>query len=379
VKNKFLSDKHVKSIILFFLIAAVLGMMVSRLWWVEKKGSETSASLKQNNSGFWETQRLVYNGIPARVVFRVGETSAQAEAPETIAESCWNEFERIGTIFNPFAADSEISRINKSAKTGPVKVSADILRVLELSRKVYDVSNGAFDPTLFPLKMLWKSAEARQVAPSESEISAAFQSVGFEKVKWVKENLEIDCENPYIQFDFGGIIKGYAVDRVREVLLKYGVHDGLVQCGGEITAFGENNRGDWEIGVQHPQKEGQIWGVLTSADAVSVSTSGNYRQPLMIAGKPYYHIFDPYTGMPVSEKILGVTICSFGDNSKDQAKMDNATLDAAATAITVLGPEKGLTLAQNIGIEALILVEKNGQIEEIMSEKMKPYYRREKN
>ncbi len=97
--------------------------------------------------------------------------------------------------------------------------------------------------------------------------------------------------------------------------------------------------------------------MVSGRGAMRVSTSGNYRQPLIIQGHAFYHIFSPKTGKPVSEKVLGVTTASFGQ------KKNSALLDAAATAITVLGAEKGLELAEKLHIQALVLT--RGANEEI--------------
>ena len=193
---------------------------------------------------------------------------------------------------------------------------------------------------------------------------------GFDQVRLSgkSQNL-IEYKNHPVKFDFGGIVKGYAVDRVRQILLNYSITAGLVQLGGEINAFGDNDGKPWRVGIQHPKQMDKIWGVISSNNRLRVSTSGNYRQPIQIKGKSFYHIFSPETGRPVSERVLGVTTASL------DGKTSNARLDGIATAITVMGATKGLALAEKLHIDALILYEKkDGSIGEIMTPGLLNYY-----
>jgi len=322
----------------------------------------------QYESNWWEWKDTIYNGIPVRVKFHLKDASP--EDSQRIARDCRQEFERIGGIFNPFNASSELAVINAMNKTAEVAVSQDILDVLRYSMTVYEASNGAFDPTLFPIKALWQNAVKLQRIPGEDEISATVSNCGLNHVNIQHNNAGVlRFDIPAIQFDFGGIAKGYAVDRVAALLRTNGISAALIQLGGEVAAFGDHNGAPWKIGIQHPTDKTALWGEIAYRGDIRVSTSGNYNRPLMIAGRSYYHIFNPHDGKPVSARVLGVTVASFGGS------VSNALLDATATATTVLGPEKSLMLHQTLNVEMLILVQGENGIEQIITPDLKGYTR----
>jgi FAD:protein FMN transferase len=322
--------------------------------------SETSSFPVENiKPGWWESSGLIYFQIPARFLFELGK--APDGTAEKISEKAWAEFERIGKTFNPFDPSSEVAMLNALHKTGKVPISSDVFDVLKISADIWTASSGHFDPSLMQIKKLWKLAEKNQQIPSEKELFETLQESGFDKVHIQNSSgPAIQVDQPGIMFDFGGIVKGYAVDRVRELLIADGVISCLVQLGGEVSTFGDNEGAPWRIGIQHPLQMERIWGVVSAHDRLNVSTSGNYMQPIIIQGRSFYHIFNPKTGKPVSEKILGVT------TSSKNARVSNAVLDGSATAIAVLGGNAGLAFAQKTGIDVLILFEKkDGGIGEI--------------
>lgn len=333
-----------------------------------------SPKLTDRGGGWWETEASIYHGIPAKILFC--RQTAQSPDPEVISRSAWREFERIGNIFNPFDPGSEIARLNGPALNQPqtITVSKDVFRVLVVSREIWEASGGAFDPAIWPIKQLWREAEKRQQVPSPSAIRSALDASGLGKVRLLDaQTHRIDMGQPKVSFDFGGVVKGYAVDQVRRVLVGHGVRAGLVQLGGEISAFGQGRDGPWRIGVQHPKALDRLWGVVSASGNLRVSTSGNYRQPIVIQGRSFYHIFSPKTGLPVSEEVLGVTVVCLDGGST------NARLDAIATAICVLGPAAGVAMGENLNIDVLVLVEEaEGGIRELRTRGLEGYYQRDR-
>ncbi|RJP93988.1 MAG: FAD:protein FMN transferase [Desulfobacteraceae bacterium] len=339
-------------------------------------GISVSPPLINNGGGWWESNSLIYHGIPTRILFFL--PPGNNLQPTAVNEAAWQEFERIGRIFNPFSPTSEIARLNATPwpRHPPLRliVSKDIYTVMIMSREIWNQSSGNFDPTLWPVKQLWQNAEKIQKVPPGQDIDTALRSMGFGKVRLIDDQrYTIEIEDHPVMFDFGGIVKGYAVDQVRKILLEKGVAAGLVQLGGEVSPFGNNEGGNpWRIGVQHPKQMDKVWGVIEAQGSLRVSTSGNYRQPIMIKGQSFYHIFSPKTGLPVSEKVLGVTTACIGENTS------NARLDGVATAITVMGPSAGLQLAEKLRIEALVLFETDdGTIGELTTKGFGSHYKRE--
>ncbi len=336
------------------------------------KGHDEQVHLSEPAPGWWESRRHIYFDIPARIRFHL--PGAKRDAAEEITQSAWEEFERIGKIFNPSDPDSETCRLNAADSTKPVAVSAEIFAVLKLSRRLWIASGGAFDPTTTPVKQLWQNAVRIQKPPSERDIKRVLADTGLGHVRLLPERRAVYCEKKGIKFDFGGIAKGLAVDRVVSLLKNAGITNGMVQLGGEIATFGINhdNR-QWRIGIQHPEDMDEIWGTISSRNALGVSTSGNYRQPLRIRGHEFYHIFSPETGRPVSEKVLGVTTAGLKEG------VSCALLDGAATAITVMGSEKGLDFAERIGIQAVVLTRgPEGRIRENFTPGLADSYERTK-
>ncbi len=329
-----------------------------------------SPPIKKLDGDRWESKQKIYFNIPARIL--ITSPGADEELVHRIIDKAWMEFERIGQIFNPFDPDSEVAGINQESAAGWINVSNDLYSVLKISQNLWRESNGDLDPTFLPIKQLWHRAEKKQGIPSERKILQTLQKTGFENVAIEPDvTNKIRIKSPPIHFDFGGIAKGYAVDRVRQLLNKNGISDGLVQLGGEIAAFGQNAGLPWRIGIQHPKNMVQVWGIISHPSKIRISTSGNYRQPLKIQGQSFYHIFSPQTGKPVSEKVLGVTTLSIIESHS------NALLDGAATAITVMGAENGVKFAEKMDIEALILTQGHDQeIKETMTPGFSVFYRR---
>ncbi len=328
-----------------------------------------ASDILEVDDGWWEDRRLIYNGIPARILLLLGhKRSGQAGS---IAEKVWCEFERLGRIANAFDPSSEISGLNLQSKEGPQLLSSDLTLMLRAAKKIHQLSEGAFDPTLWPLKTLWREAAERGRAPDENELRAALAHSGFEKVQLAgRGRTEAIFSDPLIQLDLGGTAKGYAVERILELIRQLGGKAALVQLGGEVAVFGSRGEEPWKIGVQHPLDAGKVWGVIENPGDLRVSTSGVYRQTFEIAGKRYSHIFDSHTGQPLPEKILSVTLIKIGPGGS------SAELDSAATAVMALGVEKGLKLAGQLGVEALIITNEDGRLNEYKTANLDRFFTR---
>ena len=307
--------------------------------------------------------RELYFGIPSRI---------QALLPrghEDGLRLAWAEFERIGRVVNPFDPASEVARLNSALKYGPVEVSSDVWALFLASRRAWEETGGAFDPTVWPLKVLWReAAHAGRMPAKEAEARAR---VGLGRVKADKEG-RLVFEVPDAGLDFGGIAKGYAVDRVASLLRGLGAASGMVQCGGEVQVWGlARDRSPWRIGVRDPDRVGQAVGVITGPEFLAVSTTGNYEQPVVVSGEVHGHVIDPRTGVPTGQTVLSVTVAVLkGDDANTRA-------DALATGLYVLGPEHGLAIVESLdGVAALFLVRAvDGSVHQLVSSRMAPIYR----
>lgn len=296
---------------------------------------------------WYEEQRWLYAGIPVGVAF--------APADEHLAVELWAYLEQINDIFNDHRDDSEVGRIN-SGSAGTFVISAQLAAAFALAERIESLSGRAFAITTGPLRRLWREAAQVGQRPDPAAIAAAVVPPG----AWRREGTLLTVADPRIRFDFGGLIKGAAVDYVMTRLMETGAAAALVQCGGETACRGLSQRGQPHIlGIPDPEcPDGRLWCTLRDlGSGLSASTSGNYRNDLVIAGTPCHHIFDPRSGEPVAAGVLSVSVVfpRWGCNG---------LADGLATAGTVLGWREFLPLVTQEGGEALVLTREDGLVVE---------------
>ncbi len=266
------------------------------------------------------------------------------------AQAAFDEIRRIDRLMSTYKDDSEISEVNRLACKAPVSVGPNFWNVVTACRLYSNMSNGSFDPTVYPLMKMWGFTRHEGRLPSGEEMKKTVPLLGFEKVRLDESARTISFTREGMGLDFGGIAKGYAVDRAIEVLKGFGVTSAIVDAGGNFYALGTPaDRAYWRAGIRHPLRADEVIARLPVAGK-GVSTSGNYERFFEIGGKKYCHIMDPRTGWPV-EGMLSATVIA------DSAM----AADALSTAVFVLGQEKGMQLIEQLpGVEGmLILPEKN--------------------
>ena len=262
------------------------------------------------------------------------------------------EIHKVDNLMSDYKSDSDISRVNREAYEKPVQVSEATFEVLQRSIEFSKMTDGAFDVTVGPLVALFRKAKETEVAPSEEQIAEAKSKVGFEKLKLDNENRTVQFSEKGMLLDLGGIAKGYAIDKAIEAAQRCGAVGAMVDIGGDVRCFGlpPKGRDHWLIGLQDPNSaiEGMEGGGLRLVLKVTneaVATSGDYQQFVIIEGKRYSHIMNRRTGKS-AESLSSVTIIA-----------DNATdADALATAVSVMGAEKGLALIEKLPNTEAILI-----------------------
>lgn len=259
----------------------------------------------------------------------------------------------INRSMSPYLKDSEISRFNRFLKAGAeFRISADFLDVMKAAARIYQLSDGAWDGTVNPLVDLWgfgRAGRADQV-PAAEKISALLGDIGFDKIE-IRETGALVKRQASVTLDLSSIAKGFGVDQVAGVLRAAGFTDFLVEIGGEVRAAGiRPDRRPWRVGINRPKPEAgpdEIY-MVVSLKGQALATSGDYRQFFVQDGRRYSHIIDPKTGYPVAHRAVSVSVLA-----------DNCTLaDGLATAVMVMGAERGLALINRLdGVEGLIVVE----------------------
>lgn len=259
------------------------------------------------------------------------------------------ELIRIDSLCSRFSHKSMISELNREST---INAPDDIIQLFFLSDSISRVTDGLFDISIAPLLEIWGFYTRSNQIPSPTEILAARALVDYRKIH-INDNTITLAENMAV--DLGGIAQGYAADQVAAILKENMVTSALINIGGEIIAYGQAPSGrPWRIGIQHPRGEGIIEAVDLANCALS--TSGDYEKFFMVGDKRYPHIINPTTGYPATD-FASVTVFS------ERA----AFADAMATAVAILGPEKGLKFLDSLRIRAIIYYERDGQLQRVHS------------
>lgn len=292
---------------------------------------------------FKETRSSMYTIVSITVV-----SPTEDQAQKAINAS-FAELDRLAALLNFYSDTSEISMINKQAGVNPVKVSKDTLDILEKAVYVSEMTEGAFDVTVGSLVKLWDIQN--KVIPDKKSIEEQLQIVGYRNIVLDKTASTVFLKRKGAQIDLGGIEKGYAVDKVVDVLHQNGIRSGIVAVGGEIRSFGKKPDGtSWVVGVQNPRQKGPGDEVIATVELSdkALSTSGDYMNYFEKDGVRYHHLLDPMTGYP-SRQCGSATIVAD----------DNTTADGFAK-LFILGPEKGLAIAKKLGFDVLFIDCKGG-------------------
>lgn len=269
-----------------------------------------------------------------------------------IGERIEAELDAINQSMSTYLADSEISRFNALPPGQSMVVSEPFAEVLEAALEIGALSDGAYDVTVGPLVDLWGfgARDAPEATPDEAAIAQALALTGQQRLGWDAQERRLS-KPLALRLDFSSIAKGYAVDRLARLLEQRGVSDYLVEIGGEVRVAGSSPRGDaWRIAIERPDLGARAVAEGLALTAASVATSGDYRNFLMLDGQRYAHIIDPRSGRPVTHELVSVTV----------VHPQCMVADGLATALTVLGPEQALALAEREGL-AVYLISRAGE------------------
>lgn len=263
----------------------------------------------------------------------------------------------INQAMSTYDPNSELSRINRADTTDWIPVSAPLYIVLKTAQKISQQSKGAFDITIGPLVNLWGFGPEMRSAylPDQVDIASVLERIGYDKLVLHDALPAVRKTYASLYVDLSGIAKGYAVDRVATMLEQQGIEHFMVEIGGEIRARGSNAQEiTWQIGIDKPLSHGRSLQRVLPLKDTALATSGNYRNYFMINDKRYMHVIDPITGWPVENHLVSVTVLA-----------DTCMLaDAWATALLVLGLERGMIIAEQLGLSVLFIVDHDGVLVE---------------
>lgn len=245
--------------------------------------------------------------------------------------------------------NSEISRFNTRTDTTPVKISRELARVMAAANEVHSKSAGKFDVTLGPLIELWGFGPRKpdDPLPPANAIAAMRERVGqAELIRLDLPDAMMAKLRSDVSIDLSAIAKGYGIDAIVSKLMELGYKNHLVEIGGDLRATGINTRSvPWRVGIENPQTGAREIKRIVALNDQSLATSGDYRNYVEVDGVRYSHIIDPSTGRPITHRTTSVSVVA----------RDAMTADAWATALLVLGEEKGLETADTYGIAAYFI------------------------
>lgn len=280
--------------------------------------------------------------------FRIVLYAPDAPVAKRASTAAFERIEMLDHIMSDYRSDSELMRLTGQAGGPPVKVSADLFRVLEAAQELAEKTEGAFDVTVGPVVELWRAARMKGELPDPELLAQARARVGYRHLRLDPNSSTAQLLKEGMLLDLGGIAKGFAADEALKILQGFQITRALVAAGGDIAA-GDPPPGKkgWLVGIaplQAPESAPKRYLLLHNG---AVSTSGDAEQHVVIGGIRYSHITNPKTAMALT-----------GRSSVTVVAPNGMASDSLATSVSVMGPERGMKLIQESpGTSALIVTE----------------------
>ena len=267
-----------------------------------------------------------------------------SEKANAAFDSAFDEIARIEKLMSPYNHHSDIYRANHSG-SDPVKISDETFALIKEALRISGKTEGTFDITYASIADLWNYRKDNFSPPSKTIINSRMRAFNYRNIILNTGNKTIALKNN-AQIGLGGIAKGYAIKKAVYTLKQKNIPGGIVEAGGDLQVIGTKQGKPWKIGIQHPRKKNDLAATLKLHDEDSVATSGDYQRFRMHKGKRYHHIIDPGTGFPSRSGLISVSVIA----------KDPVLADAWATALFVMGAEKGINLLKkNPHIKAVFI------------------------
>ncbi len=289
------------------------------------------------------------NTLTQRTQFIMGtlvEITVRGGEPQPVQRAigrAFDEMSRLESLMSTHLTDSELSRINAAAGGEFIAVSPETATVLKSAVHWGEQSGGAMDITLGPVVDLWHFDAPSPAPPAAEKLKQALSHVGLADIEI--EGGKVRLARPGMRLHLGAVAKGYAVDRAIEVLKRENVPNAMINAGGDLMAIGTRTaERPWNIGLQHPRKPERMIATFSLTDG-AVATSGDYQRYFIKDNTRYHHILDPKTGQPVQGTVYATV--------RADSVMD---ADAIATALFVMGAEKGIAWIDTLpGVEGMLI------------------------
>jgi thiamine biosynthesis lipoprotein len=298
---------------------------------------------------------VVFTGptMGTRYTVRVVAPPLDDDGREAIRAAIDGQLELTNRLLSTWDPESEISRFNRHSSTEPFALSAETLGLLEIARRVGELSNGAFEVTVGPLVEAWGFGPAGPPSrtPSPESLAELRARVGPDQLVVAADGASVVKARTDVSCDLSALAPGWAADRIAAALKALGHHDFIVDIGGEVVARGRRIDGArWRVAVESPGRDRDHLLVLALED-VAVATSGDYRNVYVDeSGRRRSHLIDPRTGEPVTHELTSVTV----------VHQEGVWADALATALLVMGPEPAWMLATREGLAIRLVARVEG-------------------
>lgn len=286
-------------------------------------------------------ERFEYQQPKMGTLFRLVIWASDEKTAGDAAEAAWNRIDQLNSAFSDYDADSELNRLSRRTDDGPmtqpVEVSEDLWDLLCVAVDAAEKSDGAFDVTIGPLTRLQRQSRKDGKLPDPAKLREASQELGWRYIMLDRERHRVQLTHKGMQLDVGGIAKGYTADQVLKLLARRGLTRAMCGAAGDITVGDPPpDRSEWRVGIQSLKAPDQIDGYVHFRN-YAISTSGDTYRSATVNGQRYSHIIDPRTGLGLTHRIGVTTLAPSG-----------TTADWSATAVSILGPQKGLALIERL-------------------------------
>jgi thiamine biosynthesis lipoprotein len=244
-------------------------------------------------------------------------------------------------------------------------ISEEFHEVLRESLEIHGLSDGSFDITVAPLLAAWGFGPRAQGprVPDQAELEALATRLGSAGLELGAGPLRVRKLGER-ELELSAIAPGYAVDLIARRFIARGVADFMIEVGGELRTAGRNPDGaPWRIGIERPDAPPGTPQITVMLSGQSVSTSGDYREFFEVDGRRYSHVLDPRSLRPVEHGLASVTVLA----------PDCMRADALSTALMVLGPDRGMALAEREGLPVYMLIRAEGGLQARSSTHFSPY------
>jgi len=288
-----------------------------------------------------------------------------APSPQVVEAEVIAAFDVVNASMNTYDPQSLISRFNALPVNEALEVDWDFTYVLNEALQITRLTDGAYDVTVAPLIDLWGFGPLGPTQiPSDAIVETTRAAVGVSRLDWDPSIRSLSKRVAGVSLEFSSIAKGYGVDLAGDALDELGIQNFMLEVGGELQLRGKSPRGDaWRIAVERPEQGRGAFQTAVSVSDVGVATSGDYRNYFERDGRRYSHIIDPRTGYPVQHDLVSVTV----------VHPSTALADAWATALCVLGTERGLDLAERLGLAVYLVYREADNLQAVWSTKFDRY------